>query len=310
MKAIRFHRYGGSDVLAYEDAPRPVPGQGQVLVTVAATSFNPLDAALRAGYLHDVFPLELPHVPGIDVAGTIAELGPGVEGWAVGDAVIAFLPINADGAAAEHVLAPAEVLAAAPTTVPLADAAALPAVGLTAWQSLFEHAGLRAGQAILVNGAGGAVGGYAVQLAASAGARVVATASPRSAERVRGDGAERVLDHTATPVTEAAGERFDVVLNLVATTPGDTAALTGLVADGGVLVSTTTPGPEDPTRAVRSVRVLARSDAAQLAELVTRVDEGRLAVHVADRRPLTDLAAVHDRAAAAGLPGKTVLLPA
>lgn len=310
MKAIRFHRYGGSDVLAYEDAPRPVPGQGQVLVTVAATSFNPLDAALRAGYLHDVFPLELPHVPGIDVAGTIAELGPGVEGWAVGDAVIAFLPINADGAAAEHVLAPAEVLAAAPTTVPLADAAALPAVGLTAWQSLFEHAGLRAGQAILVNGAGGAVGGYAVQLAASAGARVVATASPRSAERVRGDGAERVLDHTATPVTEAAGERFDVVLNLVATTPGDTAALTGLVADGGVLVSTTTPGPEDPTRGVRSVRVLARSDAAQLAELVTRVDEGRLAVHVADRRPLTDLAAVHDRAAAAGLPGKTVLLPA
>ena len=104
---------------------------------------------------------------------------------AVGDAVIGFLPMTADGAAAEYVVAPAEILAPAPTSIPLADAAALPMVGLTAWQALFDDAGLAAGQRVLINGAGGAVGGYAVQLAKRAGAHVIATASPRSRERVR-----------------------------------------------------------------------------------------------------------------------------
>ena len=144
MKAVRYHRYGGSDVLKYEEAERPAPGAGQVLVKVAGTAFNPVDIGIRAGALQKVFPLSFPHVPGFDVAGTMAELGEGVEGWQVGDAVVAFLPMNAD-AAAEYVLAPAEVLAAAPRTVELADAAALPSAGLTAWQALFELAGLRAG---------------------------------------------------------------------------------------------------------------------------------------------------------------------
>ncbi|WP_406631238.1 NADP-dependent oxidoreductase [Amycolatopsis sp. WGS_07] len=309
MKAVRYHRYGGSEVLAYEDAERPVPGAGQVLVKVAATSFNPVDLGIRAGGLQEVFPLEFPHVPGIEVAGTIAELGPGVDGHQVGDAVVAFLPMNADGAAAEYAIAPAEALAAAPRTVELTDAAALPVGGLTAWQALFDDAHLKAGQTVLINGASGAVGSYAVQLAHEAGATVTATSSPRHEERLRGYGADRIIGHldfTASPLT--AGQ-FDVVVNLVPTTPEETAALTGLVADGGALVSTTTPPPDNPGRGIRTARVFVVSDAGQLAGLVSRVDAGTLRITVADRRPLADLPAVHDEAASGRLVGKTVLIP-
>ncbi len=179
MKAVRYHSYGDSDVLVYEDTDRPGAGEGQVVVRVASTAFSPADAAIRAGFLHEVFPLAFPHIPGYDVAGVITEVGEGVSEWKAGDAVVAFLPMNQPGAAAEYATVPAEALARAPKSVNLADAAALPSTGLTAWQSLFVHADLKAGQNVLVNGAGGAVGGYAVQLARQAGATVIATASPR-----------------------------------------------------------------------------------------------------------------------------------
>ncbi|OCB36577.1 NADPH:quinone reductase [Mycobacterium malmoense] len=312
MKAVQYHRYGGSDVLQYEEVRRPAPGPGEVLVRVAATSFNPVDAGIRGGYLSEVYAISFPHTPGVDVAGTVAVLGDGVTGWKIGDAVVGMLPLDRPGAAAEYGIAPAAVLAAAPKSVPLPDAAALPTVGLTAWQALFEIAELTAGQSVLINGAGGAVGGYAVQLAKRAGAVVTATASARSAARLRRHGADRIIDYidyTAAPLP-VAGQPFDVVLNLVSTSPEETAALVGLVADGGFYVGTMTSGEEDPTRRVRAQRVFVRSDAAQLAKLVDRVDAGQLVIDVADRRPLTDAAAVHDDSDANRLPGKTILVPA
>jgi NADPH:quinone reductase-like Zn-dependent oxidoreductase len=154
MKAVRFHEFGGPEVLRYEDVDRPRPAAGQVLVRVAATSFNPVDAAIRSGFLQQIFAVALPHIPGIDVAGTVAEIGEGVAGWSVGEAVVGFLPMTEDGASAEFVLAPAELLTGAPTSIPLVDAAALPSTSLTAWQALFEQADLKAGQRVLVNGAG------------------------------------------------------------------------------------------------------------------------------------------------------------
>ncbi|MDX6740726.1 NADP-dependent oxidoreductase [Actinocorallia sp. A-T 12471] len=307
MKAVRYHRYGDADVLVHEEADRPVPGPGQVLLRVAATSFNPVDAQIRAGLLQQAYPLTLPHTPGIDAAGTVEELGDDVEGWAEGDPVVAFLPLGAPGAAAEFVLVPAALLTAAPTTIALADAAALPAPGLTAWQALFDHAALVPGQTVLVNGGGGAVGGYAVQLAAHAGAAVTATAGPASAERLRAFGASHLVDYTEAPLAEAAGERYDVVLNLVPTGPADSAALTGLVADDGVLVSATTPAPEDQARGVRALRMFARSDAAQLAALVARIDAGDLTVDVEARRPLADLPALHTEYASGTRLGRTVI---
>jgi NADPH:quinone reductase-like Zn-dependent oxidoreductase len=310
MKAVRYHSYGDSSVLVYEDADRPVAGPGQVVVKVAGTAFNPLDVAIRGGFVREMFPVTFPHIPNFDVAGVITETGEGVSGWRAGDAVVAYLPLTAPGAAAEYAAVPAEALAAAPRTVDLADAAALPSAGLTAWQSLFDHAGLKAGQGVLVNGAGGAVGGYAVQLARQAGARVTATASAGSADRVRSYGADRVIDYTATPLPEAAaGERFDVVLNLVRTSPEETAALAELTADGGAFVSTTFPDFDEAGRGVRVVSVSSRSDAGQLAGLVRRVDAGELRIDVAARRPLTELAAVHDELWEGRLAGKTVLVP-
>jgi len=310
MKAVRYHSYGDSDVLVYEEADRPAAGAGQVVLKVAGAAFNPLDVAIRAGFVQQVFPVVFPHTPNFDVAGVVTEVGEGVRGWSTGDAVVAYLPVTAPGAAAEFVAAPADALAAAPRAVELADAAALPSAGLTAWQSLFEHARLQARQSILINGAGGAVGRYAVQLAKQAGAIVTATASARSTGRVRSYGADLVIDYTAAPLPGAvAGQQFDAVLNLVRTGQEETLRLAGLAADGGAFVSTTFPDLDDAGRGVRVVSVFSRSDAAQLAELVRRVDAGDLRIDVAARRPLTELADVHDEAVAGTLPGKTVLIP-
>ncbi|MEU2898420.1 NADP-dependent oxidoreductase [Streptomyces sp. NPDC001273] len=307
---MRFHSYGDSDVLVHEEADRPQAGPGQVVLRVAGAAVNPVDASLRAGFLQEVFELALPHVPCYDVAGVVTEVGEGVSDRSVGDAVVGWLPIDGPGAAAEYAVAPADVLTAAPRTGDLSDAAALPSVGLTAWQALFEHAGLTAGQTVLVNGAGGAVGGYAVQLAVQAGASVTATASPASRDRVRAYGAERIIDYTTTPLQEAvAGEQFDVVLNLVFLPPEALARLVDLVVDGGAFANTVPPGPAQTGRGVRNLQVFGRSDAGRLADLVARVDAGDLKIHVAQRRPLTELGAVHEELAARKLPGKTVLIP-
>jgi NADPH:quinone reductase-like Zn-dependent oxidoreductase len=184
-------------------------------------------------------------------------------------------------------------------------------VGLTAWQALFDHGKLTAGQRVLINGAGGAVGGYAVQLAKSANAYVIATAGPRSSERVRTAGADEVVDHTAAGVTAAVTEPVDVVLNLAPVDPAELAALVTLVRSGGVLVNTTVwmPAPSDEERDVRGIDLFVRSDAARLAELVTRVDAGELRIDVARRVPLAELAAVHTDAAAGAISGKVVVLP-
>ena len=311
MKAVRFHEYGDPDVLRYEDADQPVPGAGEVRIRVAGTSFNGIDGNIRAGLMQGPMPLTLPLVPGLDVAGTVDALGEGVSGLAVGDEVVGFLPFVVDGAAAEYVLAPAEGLAPAPTSIPLADAAALPLVGLTAWQALFDHAELKPGQRVLISGAGGAVGGYAVQLASAAGAHVIATASPRSLEQVKTTGADEIIDHTATQVTAAVTEPVDVLLNLAPIDPAAFTALAALVRDGGVVVSTTVwmPAPGDEDRGVRAVDLFVRSDAAQLSELVARVDRGELTVDIAERVPLADLGSVHARAAAGTVAGKVVVLP-
>ncbi|HUA47374.1 MAG TPA: NADP-dependent oxidoreductase [Solirubrobacteraceae bacterium] len=308
MKAIRFHEYGDADVLRDEDVEVPVPGSGEVRIRVAATAFNPVDAGIRGGYLREPFPVLLPHVPGIDAAGTVDALGANVSGRRVGDRVIGFLPMVPDGAAAEYVVAPAEILADAPTSIPLVDAAALPSVGLTAWQSLFEYADLRAGQRLLVHGAGGAVGGYAIQLAKRAGAHVIATASPRSSERVRAAGADEIIDRTTAGVADAVGAPVDVVLNLAPIAPAELGAIARLVRPGGAVLSTVPSAVGDEASDVSAVAVFARSDAGQLANLVAMIDAGELQVDVSERLPLSELPAVHARSDAGTLPGKIVLL--
>ncbi|MFD3748054.1 NADP-dependent oxidoreductase [Nocardia sp. NPDC058633] len=309
MKAVRFHEFGGSEVLRYEDIERPVPGTGQVLVRVAATSFNPVDDHLRAGVLAEMIPITLPYVPGIDLAGTVAELGEGVTGLEIGDRVVAMLPLESAGGAAEYVLAAAESLTPAPLTIDLTDAAALPLTGLAAWQTVFELADVKPGQTVLVNGAGGAVGGLVVQLATDLGAYVTAVDAPQNADRLRGYGAQRVVDPLDLAAGPAAiGGPFQVLVNHVRVSPEDLALLSTFVADDGVAVSTAGPIPEDPTRGVSTANLWVRGDTGQLTRLVAKIDAGDIDIHVAERRPVADLAAVHADAGAGRLPGKTVVL--
>ena len=312
MKAVRFHEVGGPEVLRYEDVPVPEPAPGEVRVRVAASAFNAADDGMRAGFLP--IPVVLPHVPGYDVSGTVdavgADVDAGTTGPRPGEEVVGFLPMERDGGAAEYVSAPASAWVAAPSTVPLADAAALPSVALTAWQALFDDGDLRTGQRVLINGAGGVVGKYATALARRAGVHVVATASPRSAAAVRAAGADEVVDHTTTDLLDAVQEPVDVLLNLAAIEPERFSALVALVRDGGKVVSTTafltTPG--DEARGVTAATVFVRPDHERLAALVSLVDDGSLTLEVTRRIPLAELPALHAEAAEGRITGKVVVL--
>ena len=308
MRAVQFHEVGGPEVLRYGEIEQPEPGAGQVRLRVAASAYNAADNGMRAGFLP--IPIELPHVPGYDVSGTVDALGDGVTGVAVGDAVIGFLPMERDGGAAEYVVAPAEAVVPAPSSIPLVDAAALPSVALTAWQALFDDGRLVAGQRVLIVGAGGVVGGYAIQLAKRAGVHVVATASPRSTDAVRAAGADQVVDHTETDLLSAVHGQVDVLLNLAPIEPEQFAAYVALVRDGGAVVSTTafmaTPG--DDSRGVRAATVFVRPDRDRLVELVSLVDDDALTVQVTRRIPLAELPALHAEGAAGRIAGKVVVL--
>ena len=310
MKAVRYHEFGGPEVLRLEDVDQPVPGAGEVRVRVAASAFNAADDGMRGGFLP--IPVELPHVPGYDVSGTVDALGDGVGDLEVGDAVIGLLSMERDGGAAEYVIAPADALVAAPTNVPLPDAAALPSVALTAWQALFDLGELTAGQRVLINGAGGVVGKYAVALATRAGVHVIATASPRSSDAVRAAGADQVVDHTTTDLLTAVEEQVDVLVNLAPIDPDRFTALVALVRDGGRVVSTTafmaTPG--DEARGVSAATVFVLPNRDRLTELVSLVDEGELQVEVTRRIPLSELPVLHTEAAAGRIAGKVIVEPA
>lgn len=309
MKAMRFHEVGGPDVLRLDDVELPTPGPGQVRLKVAASAFNAADNGMRAGFLP--IPVQLPHVPGYDVSGTIDAVGAGVEGVEMGQAVIGFLPMQTDGGAAEYVVAPADAVTAAPRAVDLVDAAALPSVALTAWQALFDDGGLRVGQRVLIVGAGGAVGIHAVRLAHRAGAHVIATASPRSLDAVGAAGADQIVDRTRASLLDVVDEPVDVLLNLAPLDPDDFAALVGLVRDGEVVVSTTafmaTPG--DERRGVDAKTVFVRADTPRLAAIVALVDAGELIVEVDRRIDLVDLPALHAEAMAGRIAGKVVVVP-
>src|SRR5258708_1102853 len=182
MKAVQVHNYGGPEGLHFEDAPPPTPGSGEFLVRVLAASVNAIDWKAPAGYMKDVFPLRLPYIPGWDVSGIVEAIGPGVTQFKKGDEVYA-VPGGArsgKGTYAEYVVVKETEAALKPKSIDHIHAAALPVVALTAWQALFEPAGLSKGQKILIHGAAGGVGSIAVQLAKWKGAHVIGTPSARN----------------------------------------------------------------------------------------------------------------------------------
>lgn len=307
MRAARIHEYGDADVIRHEEIPLPVPDPDQVLIRVAATSYNPSDAALRAGYLQEVLPVELPYTLGLDVSGTITQTGRETGRFTTGDQVIGRL--DHGGAAAEYVAAPADLLVTAPTAIPLADAAAVPVAALTAFQAVHEHARLTGDRRVLINGAGGGVGAFAVQLAKRTGATVIATASGRSTAAVRAHGADQIIDYTTTRPADALGDKVDAVINLAAITPAAAADLVPLVRGGGVIVSIATPVEPPAGAGITAVHFVARNDPAQLAEIVKLIDSGELTVEVTESHRLADLALIHKKSQAGHTHGKTTVIP-
>ncbi|MBA8815263.1 NADPH:quinone reductase-like Zn-dependent oxidoreductase [Microbacterium halimionae] len=307
MKAVQFHKVGGPEVLEYGDVAKPTPESSQVRLRIAASAYSAADNGMRAGFLP--IPISLPHIPGYDVSGTVDAIGNDVSGVKIGDEVIAFLPMEENGGAAEYAIAPADAVVAAPKTIPLIDAAGLPSVALTAWQALFDDGELQAGQRVLIVGAGGVVGKYAVQLAERHGVNVIATASPRSIDAVRAAGATQVIDHTTTNLLEAIDGDIDVLLNLAPLDPEQFAAYVTVVRDGGIVVSTTAflATPSDEKRGVRAATVFVRPNRDRLAELVSLIDDGALTIEATKRIPLQELPALHAEGAAGRVVGKVVV---
>lgn len=263
MRAVRFHDYGPADALVVEEVPRPEPKAGEVLVRVHAAGVNPVDWKIRRGDLRAFRPLPLPAIPGSDLAGVVEAVGPGAEAFAPGQAVFG----SGSGAYAQYAVAPAGNLAAKPGSLDFEQAAAVPIGARTAWTAIFDAAGLTAGQRLLVRGAAGGVGLFAVQLGRWKGAHVIGVASAANADFVRSLGAAEVVDYAAVPIEQSARD-VDVALDTVGG-PG-AAGLLETVKPGGVIVSIAGQVPEEAAQR-RGVRVARAAPPPSLGDLLRQI---------------------------------------
>jgi NADPH:quinone reductase-like Zn-dependent oxidoreductase len=290
MQAIRFHEYGPPDVLRLEDAPRPEPGEGDVLVRVRTAGVNPIDWKLRAGYLQAFMPVELPHTLGFDLAGTVEAVGAGVTGFAPGDDVFG----RGASTYAEYAVAPATTLAPKPAAVSFDQAATLAVGGVTAWAGLFEAARLEPGQRLLVHGGAGGVGSFVVQLARWKGAHVTATASVANADFVRSLGADAVLDYAAVRFEDVVRD-LDVVYDTVGGEITDRSW--SVLRPGGILVAIAGM-PDTETAQARGVRTSGTNAPAVtspiLRELAALAESGDLDPQVGRTFALADAARAHE----------------
>jgi NADPH:quinone reductase-like Zn-dependent oxidoreductase len=289
MQAVRFHEYGPADVLRLEEVPRPQPGDGEVLLRVHAAGVNPIDWKIRAGYLQAFMPLELPHILGFDVAGTVEEVGAAVSEFAPGDEVFG----RGSGTYAEYAVAPVATLAPKPAAVSFDQAATLPVGGVTAWAGLFEAAKLEAGQRLLVHGGAGGVGSFAVQLGHWKGAHVIGTASARNLDLMRALGADEVIDYSAVRFENVLHD-LDVVFDTVGGEVTDRSW--SVLRPGGMLV-VIAGGPDTDTAAARGVRTSGTQapevTSPILRQLAALVESGDLEPQVGETFALADVARAH-----------------
>ncbi len=300
MKAIVVHQYGGPEVLRFEDYPDPVPGPGEVLVRVAAASVNPIDYKRRAGLTKDFYPLQFPGLIGVDVAGTVSGMGPGVEGFSVGDRVFAM----ADNTYAELCVVKAAALAKVPAGLDLIEAAALPLVAVTGNQ-LLSATGVKAGQTVLVAGAAGNVGRSAVFTGKAAGATVIAGVLKRQIADAKTVGADQVVA-TDDDAAIANLSPLDAVADAVGGKTGE--KLIARVKPGGVYASVV-GAPQNAAEypAVKVVKVFSKFDRKTLEFMAEAVRDGKLTIPIGLQLPLRDAAEAHARAEKGGV-GKILLV--
>jgi NADPH:quinone reductase-like Zn-dependent oxidoreductase len=315
MRAVRIHAFGPPENLVYEEVARPEPGPGDVLIRVHAACLNPPDWYARTGLLNvpeAIRPVvRLPFTPGSDVSGVVTAVGAGVTEWAEGDEVFGLVRFpdldNGGKGYAQYTTAPASHLARKPANIDHVRAAAVPMAGLTAYQYLFDHIRLGEGGTVLVNGAAGGVGHFAVQLARTRGARVVAVASGRHETFLRDLGADRFVDYTVTAAEEVVRD-VDHVLDTVGGPDGHRFLRT--VRRGGT-ISPVFWGEyhkeRGPELGITFPSGQVHSDGARMAVLAGLIEAGRVRVGIDSVFPLADAAKAHRRAEEGHIEGKIVL---
>ncbi|CDR06323.1 NADP-dependent oxidoreductase [Streptomyces iranensis] len=308
MRAVGITSFGGPEALTVVDVPVPEPAAGQVRIKVAAAAVANFDLVARAGWLGPMLPAAPLYVFGWDASGTVDAVGPGVVGFAPGDPVVAvsdWLDTKV-GTQAEYVVLDAAALAAAPSTVDLTEAAALPVNAHTATRAL-DLLGLEAGQTLAITGAGGAVGGFTLELARERGLKVVGLASARDEEFVTSRDAVYVprSDDPVGALRAVAPEGVDAMVDAAAIGP----QMVGTVKDGGAFASLTPPKTPEPERGIEVHRVHMHSDGAELSRLAALVDRGRLTLRVHQTVPFEQAAQAHEMLAKGGIRGRLVLIP-
>lgn len=304
MKATRIHSFGSSDVLTLEETPRPEPADGQVLIKVHAAGVNPVDWKIRSGHFHRE-ELQLPMTLGRDVSGVVEGVGRGVGDFKPGDEVYAFLGSH-DGGYAEYALAEERELAPKPASLDHVHAAAVPLAATTAWQALFDHGNLQPGQRVLIHGAAGGVGHYALQFAKAKGATVIVTGRSEDLALLRSLGADDVIDYRKARFEERARD-IDLVLDLVG---GETQERSWeCLKDGGALISTLEQPSREQAEAhhAKGEVFMAEPRAEQLREITGLIEQGKVRVVIEETFPLAEAKQAHDAIERKHTQGKIVL---
>ena len=305
MKAVRLHRQGGPDQLVYEDAPEPELGAGDALIRVHATGITPAELTWDDTYRHCDGSERLPAIPGHEASGVVERVADG-GGVSIGDEVYALTAFCRDGAAAEYVAVRAADVAAKPTSLDHAQAAAVPLSALTVWQAFFDHAQLAPGQRVLIHGAAGGVGAFAVQIARWCGAYVIGTASSENRDFLLRLGANEVIDYRQASFEHVVRD-VDVVLDTIG---GETRERSWQVLKpSGMLISLPGPIPqgEAATHDKHGVFFIVEPNREQLGKIAALIDSGDIRPVIAEIIPLAKARQAFERGVAGHTRGKLVL---
>lgn len=306
MKSIHIHGRGGPETLVYEEAPKPHPAEGEVLVRVYAAGVIASELTWDETYQTNAGQKRTLPVPGHDMSGVVEEVGPGVTDINVGSDIYALTAFKRDGSAAEYMIALPSELAPKPRSLDYRQAASVPLTALTAWQAFFDHAKLSAGQTVLIHGAAGGVGVFAVQLAHWAGAHVIATASPRNHDFLRELGADEIIDYTSVRFEDVV-HGADIVLDTIG---GDTQERSwSVLKKGGVLVTITTPPSTEQAQAygVRCVWFIVEPSREQLIQIGKLIDAGQVKPIIDTVFPLAQAREAYEQGTKGHTRGKIVL---
>jgi NADPH:quinone reductase-like Zn-dependent oxidoreductase len=290
MRAWRVHEFGPPDVMKFESIPRPDAGPSEVLVQVEAVGVGPWDAWIRAG--KSALPQPLPLTLGSDLSGVIVAVGQGVSELRVGDSVYGVTNPSFTGAYAEFAAASAAMVSIKPTNLSFIRAASVPVIAVTAWQALFDHANLQGGQTVVIHGAAGNVGAFAVQFARRAGLRIIATAGSEDVAFVRELGADSVIDYQTQRFEEQV-HNADAVIDLVG---GETQLRSfQILRRGGKLISAVSQPDQDIARSkgIDAAFFLVNVTTRQLARIAALLESGELRTHVGTVLPLEHAREAH-----------------